>query len=201
MKKLLLMIAAIAAISFTACNTENSEQATDENAVVEDTTAMTPEAFQTQLDSLVTAGDTTAIQNLLTKSQEQVSALVAAGDTLGAKSFWEKVKEIVTGQKEKLVALAPSLGEVVDKAPALPENIKGIVTEGAEGLKDAAVDEAKAELKDAATKAADEVVKDGAKKVEEVKEKVEEGKKAVKDVKEAAKGVKDAANALKNLGK
>lgn len=198
MKKFFVMIAAVAALSFTAC-TNNEGAATDAEA-----TEVTAENFETQLDSLIVAGDTTAIQGLLAESQKKVDALIAAGDTVAAKTFVEKVKAIINTNKEKLVALAPSLTQGLDKVVDLPEAVKAIVNAGADSLKSATVEEVKNQVENVAGAKAEEVkakAEEVKAKVEEGKAKVEEVKKTADDVKKAANDVKNAANALKELGK
>lgn len=198
MKKFFIMIAAVAAVAFTAC-TNNEGAANDAEA-----TEVTAENFETQLDSLIGAADTTAIQNLLAESQKKVDELIAAGDTVAAKTFVEKVKAIINTNKDKLVALAPSLTQGLDKAVDLPEAVKAIVSAGADSLKNATVEEVKNQVENAAAAKVEDIkakAEDVKTKVEEGKAKVEEVKKAANDVKDAANKTKDAAQALKNLGK
>lgn len=186
MKKLLLMLAAIAAFSFTACTGSAEGEAQDA-----DTSALTVEQFQEQLNALIEKGDTTEIQNLLTKSQDEVAALLAKGDTVGAQGFLDKVKEIINTNKEKLVALAPSLGAAVDKAAELPAGLKEVAV--------AAVDSAKNAVADAAADAVDAAKDKAADAVDAAKDKAAETvDKAADKAADAAKGA--AEDAKKKLG-
>ncbi len=187
MKKLLLMFAAIAAMCFTACTgcADNGE------AQAADTSALTIEQFQEQLNALIEKGDTLEIQNLLTKSQDEVAALLAKGDTVAAKGFLEKVKEIINTNKDKLVALTPSLGAVVDKAVEMPESLKDVAA--------AAVDSTKAAVADAATEVVDAAKEKAAEAVDKGVDKAAEAvDKGVDKATEAAKGA--AQDAKKKLG-
>ena len=191
MKKLFVMLAAVAAISFTSCKNEVAN--TDE--------AMTAESFQTELDSLVVAGDATAVEGLIEKSNKQIETLIAAGDTVAAKSLYQKIVEIVGTQKDKLDAIKPNLSSLIGGAN-IPDALKTIVKE--------AVDTAQALGEEAAGKAVNEVANkvagtDEAKavneKAEEVKKTADKVNETAKDVKDAAEKTKDAVNALKNIGK
>ena len=114
--------------------------------------------------------------------------LVETGDTEGAQTLLEKIKGIVETNKEKLTAIVPSIGTLVDQVVALPEGVKDVVNATGDSLKDAAVE--------AVTEKANEVV-DAAK--DAATEKVNEAVDGAKDkVNEAAKNAADEAK--KKLG-
>ena len=179
MKKLLLMFAAIAAMTFVACDTNaNKEGENNENAF--DVDQFT--------EALTTATDSATVADLLANANEEVRKLVETGDTEGAQTLLEKIKGIVETNKEKLTAIVPSIGTLVDQVVALPEGVKDVVNATGDSLKDAAVE--------AVTEKANEVV-DAAK--DAATEKVNEAVDGAKDkVNEAAKNAADEAK--KKLG-
>lgn len=204
MKKIFAMLAATAALSFTAC-TGNNEGTTMAEGM---STEITADNFQAQLDSLVGTGDTTAIQALITQSQEQAKRLIADGDTTAAMTLIEKVKEVLNTQKDKIVALAPSLTEAVNGyTNNLPDAIKDIVNAGVDSIAKAAIEEGKAQLEEAGATIEDAKadIEEAKAKVEDVKAKVEDAKAKAQEgkakVEDAASKAKNAAQALKNLGK
>ncbi len=207
MKKFFMLVAACAALTFTACNSNNGGTASEsmeaqEAAPVE----LTADNFEAQLNALVEAGDAQAVQDYIAQSQTKIDALAAEGKAEEAKTLYEKVKEVVTTQKEKIVALAPSLNDVVTNATSkVPESLKSIVTEGVDSVASATKEKAQEVVNSAVNEQVEagkakvaEKVAEKVEKAEEVKtkvtEKVNEGKEAV------TKG-KEAVNAIKNLGK
>ena len=184
MKKLLLMFAAVAAMTFVSCdNNANKAEETQDSVA-----SFNVEQFDS---ALANVADSAAVVDLLNNANAEVQKLVEAGDTEGAQSLLDKIKEIVAKNTEKLTAIVPSIGTLVDQVVALPEGVKDVVTAAGDSLKDAAVD--------AATEKANEVV-EGAKaavndKVNEATEKVNEAaNKAADKANEAANKAKDAAN-------
>lgn len=191
MKKLLLMLAAVAAIGFVSCDTKTGTT-TDET--VADSTAFTIEKFA---DSLGTATDSTAIAGLLDQANAEVQALFAKGDTVAAQTLVQKIKEVIETNKEKLVAIVPGITEMVGNAITLPEGLKEAAVAAGDSLKNAAVDAATGvanDLKDAANEkvneAANKVVEGGKQAVEKGAEKAKEGADKVKE------GVNKAAEDL-----
>ena len=191
MKKLLLMLAAVAAIGFVSCDTKPGTT-TDET--VADSTAFTIEKFA---DSLGTATDSTAIAGLLDQANAEVQALFAKGDTVAAQTLVQKIKEVIETNKEKLVAIVPGITEMVGNAITLPEGLKEAAVAAGDSLKNAAVDAATGvanDLKDAANEkvneATNKVVEGGKQAVEKGAEKAKEGADKVKE------GVNKAAEDL-----
>lgn len=198
MKKLFIMIAAVAAVAFTACTGNDGTTTTVETT--EEVAELTPESFQTQLDSLVAASDTAAIHTLIDKAKEQVEKFVASGDTVTAKTFHEKVAEIINTNKERLIALAPTLKEVVTNASAdVPVALRDIVSNGVDSLSKVSTDKAKEVVKDmgnALKEDTKDFVDKGKKGAEELQSKADNAQKKVNDFKESASKVEDAAKAL-----
>lgn len=205
MKKLFIYVAA-ATLTLTSCT--NNADTTSQSVNPEDA-GITAENFHNQLDSLVTAGDSAAVYVLLTKSQEQIDNLIAQGDTTVAKTLFEKVREVVTAQKNKIIALAPSMNEVINgTVNNIPASLKGIVTEGVDSITRATLEEGNTQLNKATSTVKEDAkakVAEGLKKAEEVKKDAKEVKnkveKAANDVKDAANKTKQAADAFKNMHK
>ena len=193
MKKLLFIFAAVAALALGSCNTEN---ANNETTGADSTAAFNVEQFQ---QSLVGATDSAAVVDLLNQANDEVKKLVEAGDQEGAKSLLEKIKEIVNTNKDKLAAVVPSIGTLVDQVVAVPEGLKDVVN--ADSLKGQVKDVAEGAVNDAKGAVADkanEVVDKAAEKVNEGVDKAKEaGTEAAKKGADAAKkGVDDAKKKL-----
>lgn len=184
MKKLLLMFAAIAAMTFVACDTNNANK-TEETA---DSAAFNVENFDA---SLAAATDSTAVVELLNNANAEVQKLVEAGDTEGAQSLLAKIKEVVAKNTEKLAGIVPSIGTLVDQVVALPEGVKDVV----EAAGDSAVDAAKEKANEVVEGAKAAVSEKANEVVDKANEKVNEGvEKAKEKVNESANKAKDAAN-------
>ena len=195
MKKLLLMLAAVAAVTFVSC--DNNANKTTEGA---DSTTVAAYNVD-QLDSLLAnTTDTTAIQAMLNDANTEVQRLTEAGDTEGAKTLLEKIKEIVAKNKEKLAAAIPNfnIDEMVNKVVTVPESLKDVVNAAGDSIKGELVDAAKEKVEDA--KAA--VNEKAGEVVDKANEKVAEGVDKAKDAaNKAADATKDAAkDAAKKIG-
>lgn len=180
MKKLLLMFAAVAAMTFAACDNNNANQAQETQDSVP---AFAVEQFD---EALSNATDSAGVAELLNNAQAEVQKLVEAGDKEGAKTLLDKIKEIIEKNKEKLTAIVPSFAAMADKAIAAPEGLKDVINAAGdsvvEGAKDAVQD-----VKDAAAEKVNEAV-DASK--EKVNEAVDAGKeKAAEAVQGAAKKI------------
>lgn len=184
MKKLLFALAAVVALSLGSC----TDTKTDANNAGADST-FNVEQFQ---EALVAATDSAAVADLLNNANAEVQKLVEAGDQEGAKNLIEKIKEIVNTNKEKLAAIVPSIGTLVDQVVAVPESLKDVVNP--DSLKDQAKEVAEGavqDAKDAVNEKANEVVDKAAEKVNEG---VDKAKDAANDA--AKKGVDEAKKKL-----
>ena len=191
MKKLLLMFAAVAAMTFASCDNNANKTAETQDSTA---TAYNVE----QLDSaLANATDSAAVVDLLNNANAEVQKLVEAGDTEGAQSLLAKIKEIVAKNTEKLTAIVPSIGTLVDQVVALPEGMKDVVENAGDSLKDAATEKANEVVegtKAAVTEKANEVAD---KANEKINEGVDKAKEGVDKAKEAANNAaKDAAKKI-----
>ncbi len=194
MKKLMLMLAAVAALTFVSCDIKT---ATNNNAGADST--FTIENFT---ENLTNATDSAAVVGLLDKANAEVQALIAKGDTIGAQDLLAKIKEVIATNKEKLVAIVPSIEEVANKTITLPEGLKEAAAAAGENLEEAAAgvkDAAAAEVEKGAEKL-NEAAEKGAEKVNEAAGKAADaGKEAInKGAQKANDAVNKAAEDLKN---
>lgn len=182
------MVAAVAAMTFASC--DNNANKTDETA--DSTAAFNVEQFD---EALANVTDSAAVADLLNNANAEVQKLVEAGDTEGAQNLLAKIKEVVTKNTEKLAAIVPSIGTLVDQVVTLPEGVKDVVEAAGDSLKGAAIDAAKEkanEVVEGAKAAANEKVNEA---VEKANEKVNE---AAEKTNEAAKSA--VSNAAKKIG-
>lgn len=201
MKKVFLMLIAVATIAFVACTNqqENASTSASASASVE-VTEFNADAFAANLDSLVAANDTAAVKGLLEQAGKEIEKLKAAGDQDALAALIAKVKTAVEGKADALKGLG--LDQAAAAVAAVPEDLKDKV--------DAAAKDIVANAKDAAAEKVEEVKDAAAEKVNEVKdaaaEKVNEVKDAAKDqANKAIDGAKDKVNqaaddAKKKLG-
>ena len=191
MKKLLLMVAAVAAMTFASCdNTANkTEQTTDSVA------AFNVEQFDS---ALANATDSAAVVDLLNNANAEGQKLVEAGKNDEAQSLLAQIKEIVNKNTEKLTAIVPSIGTLVDQVVALPEGVKDVVENAGDSLKDAATEKAN-EVVEGAKAAANEAADKAIDKANEAADKAAD--KASEAANKAADKAKDAAkDAAKKIG-
>lgn len=191
MKKLLLMFAAVAAMAFVSCdNTGNKTTETQDS-----TATFNVEQFDS---ALANVSDSAAVVDLLNNANAEVQKLMAAGDSVGANDLLTKIKEIVAKNTEKLTAIVPSIGTLVDQVVAMPEGMKDVVENAGDSLKDAAIDAANEkveEAKAAVTEKANEAVDKAADAANKAAD------KAAGKAKEGVDKAKEAANnAAKKIG-
>ncbi len=199
MKKLFMM-AAIAAMSLTACT--NKANTAEESLDFEEAT---PEAVVSSLAEKVQTGDATAITEAVETVQTELQKIVENGDVEKAAAYASQIKAFVEQNAAKLQELnvnTLTLNDIINAVQALPaaaqstaEDAAAAVESDAVAAKDAAVEAAKAQ--------ADAAVEAGKAKVNET---VEEGKakanEAVQDAADKANkavsgAINDATNKLK----
>ncbi len=199
MKKLLLMLAAVAALCFVSCDDKKANQ----TETTEDSTFVV-EKFATSLDSLAAASDSAGIATLLDGARVAVDNLMAKGDTVAANDLYAKIMQVIDTNKEKIVAAMPAFAEMATKV--MPESLKSVAAATGDSLAAGAKD-ALNEVKDAAAEkvneAADKVVegaKDAADKAaEKVNDAAQKGAEKVNEA--AAKGAEAASKAANDLKK
>ena len=197
MKKLLLMIAAVAALSFTAC--DNAAQNDNAAANTDSVPAFAVEQFD---QALAAATDSAGVDSLITTANAEVQRLIEAGDNEGAANLLAQVKEIIAKNADKIKAFMPGITEYVNQkidAMNLSPEFKALADSASSKLAAKAVETVDG-AKEAVEGAKDAVEGAGKAAVEEGKAKVEEGKKALKEAanKEVDKQVDKAAGAVKD---
>ena len=179
MKKILLAVMAVAAISFTSCGNKTQQvEATDSTEV-----AINPEeeanAVVDNLKAFVAAGDADQLAACLDKVKETVNKF-AISDSVAAKAYAAAVQKYLIENAEQVKAIAQQNATTAAVITTLietkPENIVNAFVENAANKAEA--------TKDAAATAA-EATKDAA--VEAVNQKVENTKAAVNQQVEDAK--------------
>lgn len=195
MKKLLLLFAAVAALSFVSCdnNANKNENGTDTTDTL---ASAAPEFDAAAFDKLlVDAQDEAAVTVAVDDAKAQADAKLAAGDTTGYFSIMNAIKDAIEKNKEILKTKAASVVEgaknlVPTELQAVAEKYSAAAAAAAavSEAKDAAVDAAGA-VKDAAAEKVDKAVDKVADKATEVKDKAKE--EAGKAVDKAAATAKD----------
>ena len=184
------MFAAVAAMAFVSCdNTGNKTTETQDS-----TATFNVEQFDS---ALANVSDSAAVVDLLNNANAEVQKLMAAGDSVGANDLLTKIKEIVAKNTEKLTAIVPSIGTLVDQVVAMPEGMKDVVENAGDSLKDAAAEKANEVVegaKAAVTEKANEVADKANEKINEGVDKAKEGADKAKEA--ANNAAKDAAKKI-----
>jgi hypothetical protein len=189
MKKILLAVMAVAAIGFTSCGGNKTEQgeAVDSVALID---SLSEEAIQETLDALngvIDAKDADKLKEVLEDSKAKVAELVKQNPEL-AKAYVAKLQKFLKENKDKVSEFAGKtagtqdaidaiisdesedgfgglIGALEDKAEAAKENAEAAAKEQANDAKAAAkkqVEDTKAAAKEQANKAIDNAAKNAA---------------------------------------
>ena len=189
MKKILLAVMAVAAIGFTSCGGNKTEQgeAVDSVALID---SLSEEAIQETLDALngvIDAKDADKLKEVLEDSKAKVAELVKQNPEL-AKAYVAKLQKFLKENKDKVSEFAGKtagtqdaidaiisdesedgfgglIGALEDKAEAAKENAEAAAKKQADDAKAAAkkqVEDTKAAAKEQASKAIDNAAKDAA---------------------------------------
>ena len=190
MKKILLAVMAVCAISFTSCGNKTqqaSDEAVDSVAVI---TAAADEAAEGTISALseqLEAGDANKLQQVLETVKTKVAELIKQNPEI-AKEYVVKVQDFLKENAEKIKSVVGDNAAVAAAVSAItdiePQNVVN-------GLLDQ-VSDAAADAKDAAVDAVNDKV-DEAK--DAAKQKAEEAKDAAKQ--KAGEAVDNAANSAK----
>lgn len=197
MKKILLAVMAVAAIGFTSCGGNKTEQgeAVDSVALID---SLSEEAIQETLNTLngvIDAKDANKLKEVLEDSKAKVAELVKQNPEL-AKAYVAKLQKFLKENKDKV-------SEFAGKVPGTQDAIDAIISDESEdglgGLIGAIEDKAESAKEDAKA-AANQKVEDAK---AAAKKQVEDTKAAAKE--QASKAIdnaaKNAANdAKKSLG-
>ena len=189
MKKILLAVMAVAAIGFTSCGGNKTEQgeAVDSVALID---SLSEEAIQETLDALngvIDAKDADKLKEVLEDSKAKVAELVKQNPEL-AKAYVAKLQNFLKENQAKVSEFAGKtagtqdaidaiisdesedgfgglIGALEDKAEAAKENAEAAAKKQADDAKAAAkkqVEDTKAAAKEQASKAIDNAAKDAA---------------------------------------
>ena len=189
MKKILLAVMAVAAIGFTSCGGNKTEQgeAVDSVALID---SLSEEAIQETLNTLndvIDAKDANKLKEVLEDSKAKVAELVKQNPEL-AKAYVAKLQKFLKENKDKVSEFAGKtagtqdaidaiisdesedgfgglIGALEDKAEAAKENAEAAAKKQADDAKAAAkkqVEDTKAAAKEQANKAIDNAAKNAA---------------------------------------
>jgi hypothetical protein len=189
MKKILLAVMAVAAIGFTSCGGNKTEQgeAVDSVALID---SLSEEAIQETLDALngvIDAKDADKLKEVLEDSKAKVAELVKQNPEL-AKAYVAKLQKFLKENKDKVSEFAGKaagtqdaidaiisdesedgfgglIGALEDKAEAAKDNAEAAANQAKEATKAAAkkqVEDTKAAAKEQASKAIDNAAKNAA---------------------------------------
>jgi thioesterase domain-containing protein len=189
MKKILLAVMAVAAIGFTSCGGNKTEQgeAVDSVALID---SLSEEAIQETLDALngvINAKDADKLKEVLEDSKAKVAELVKQNPEL-AKAYVAKLQKFLKENKDKVSEFAGKtagtqdaidaiisdesedgfgglIGALEDKAEAAKDNAEAAAKKQADDAKAAAkkqVEDTKAAAKEQANKAIDNAAKNAA---------------------------------------
>ncbi len=191
MKKIFFAIVAVAAISFSACNSTAQGGDNTDSIATDSVVAEAPEADAdatiTALSSALAANDAEQTQSLLQKAQAYIAKLQADGKLEEAKAYIAKLQQFISENEEKIAQFTAgneTLGNIVSAVKAIPVDVANV----AEGAKDAVVGAAN----DAANAANDAANAAAQKATDAANNAVESGKK------EAGKAIDNAAGAAKS---
>lgn len=213
MKKILFIVAAIAALSFTACcnktqnNCENDSTCAEACACEpcecdpcecgEATCCQEAHFCAKEFNEAIEAKDATTFQQKIEEAKAFIAQLIEQGKTEEAAKYTEQLQQFLAENKAKIEEFATgneTLNEMVNSVAQLPTDVAALATALGVQAKDAAV-----ETKEAVEGAAADAVAAGQQKVEDVKnaaaqkanEAVETGKQ------KTGEAIDNAANEVK----
>jgi hypothetical protein len=179
MKKIVLAVMAVAAISFASCGNKTQQanaEAVDSVAIVD---SMATAAAQGDIDAisgLLNGGDATKLQEALAAVKEKIATLIKENPEV-AKEYVAKVQSFLKENADKVKAIVGDNAAVQSAVSAITDAEPAAIVSGFLS----SVGDAATAAKDSAVSAANE--------------KIEEGKQAVED---KANEVKDAAKQKAN---
>lgn len=183
MKKLMLMLAAVATLTLSSCGgsqKDASGEAADANEVV------------SELTESLKSGDAQALQGSIEKAQAYIAELQASGKVEEAKTYVATLQEWLNANADQVKSVTgdnATISTVIDAIKAIPTDA---ASDAAETLQDAA------EGVEAVQQAGEELKEKG----EELKEKGEAVKEAIDAAPEAAKqAVEQTKESAKQAGK
>lgn len=225
MRKVILSIMAVAAISFSSCGnkTENGADV-DSTANEVEAVADSVETAEAEVENVISdlaagleSSDKATVETKVAEAQGKIAQLIEEGKLDQAKAYAEKIQNFIKENKDKLNATGSTLvSSFVSSAEKLDlNNIEASAKDWASTVKavagDAgskAVSDVEGAAKDAAQAVSGEAgqkVQDAVNKVEDAKAKVDAAKAKAEEVKQkidnAPEAVKKAAEDAKNKAK
>ncbi len=174
MKKIILAVMAVAAISFTSCGnkTQQAAEAVDSVAIVDSLAGEAANSSISALAEQLEAGDANKFQEVLTTVKEKIASLIKENPEI-AKEYVVKVQNFLKENADKVKALVGENAAVAAAVSAITDAdassmINGLlenVEDAATAAKDsaaAAVSEKAEEVKDAAKEKANEAIDNAA---------------------------------------
>ena len=188
MKKIILAVMAVAAISFTSCGNKTQQaDAADSTAVEQVATEDVAQGTLEQLAAALKAGDAAKLQEVLASVKEKAAAFLKENPEV-AKEYVAKVQAYLKENAEQIKSLAGDNAAIQAAVSAITEaEPEAVVNSLLEQVGDKA-----AEVKDAAVDAANQKVEDAK---DAAKQKAEDAKDAAKQ--KAAEAVDNAASSVK----
>lgn len=192
MKKVFVLVCAMATIAFTSCNSNSTSSDVECDSISTDSTACVNVDKQIEsLSAFVDAKDGDGLQSKIDEIKTQIQKMIDEGKIDEAKKYSEAFKQFIEENKEKINSFSPAICEIATNAANQADEIVASVTSAVgstvKSAKDAAVDATEDVVSAAQTKANE--AKDAANaKVQEVQDKANE------KVQEAQDKAKNKAN-------
>ena len=207
MKKILFIVAAIAAISFTACCNKTQNNCENDSTCT-DTCCNEVHFCPKALNEAIEAKDATTFQQKIEEAKAFIAELIEKGKTEEAAKYTEQLQQFLADNKAKIEEFAAgneTLNQLIDNVTSLPTDVAALATSLGVQAKDAAID-----AKEAVEGAAADAVAAGQQKVEDAKnaaaekanETIETGKQKTNEAIETGKkktgeAIDNAANEVK----
>lgn len=224
MRKVILSIMAVAAITFTSCGNKTNEGGDADSVQTEVEAAADTLAEAADVESVISSlaeglesSDKATVETKVAEAQGKIAQLIEEGKLDQAKAYAEKIQNFVKENKDKLNATGSSLvSSFVSSAEKLDlNNLEASAKDWASSVKavageagSKAVSDVEGAAKDAAQTVAGEAgqkVQDAVNKVEDAKAKVDAAKAKADEVKQkidnTPEAVKKAAEDAKNKAK
>lgn len=218
MRKVILSIMAVAAISFSSCGnkTENGADV-DSTANEVEAVADSVETAEAEVENVISdlvagleSSDKATVETKVAEAQGKIAQLIEEGKLDQAKAYAEKIQNFIKENKDKLNATGSTLvSSFVSSAEKLDlNNIEASAKDWASTVKAVAGEagsKAVSDVEGAAKGAAQAVAGEAGQKVQDAVNKVEDAKAKAEEVKQkidnAPEAVKKAAEDAKNKAK
>ncbi|MCQ2255103.1 MAG: hypothetical protein MJZ29_06360 [Bacteroidaceae bacterium] len=208
MRKIILSVMAVAAVTFTSCGNQAGNGGDADSTANEMEVNVLPdwtdaESAVKSLDASLEIGTPEDVEDCVEKMEVQVAKLVEQGKLDEAKTYAEKIQNFVKENKDKLTATGSTLiSSFVSSAEKLDlNNLEASAKDWASTVKAVAGEsgaKAISDVEGAAKDAAQGVAGEAAKKVEGAVNKANEAKAKVDEVKNKVDAAKSKVDEVKN---